>query len=75
MSTQDIPLIIYYPDYQFDKRSDRTLEYSAPRVAQYIEEHYIDMVKTGPAWLKVRRDLRPPSANVSSLENYPCPIH
>lgn len=73
MKEQDIPLIVYVPNYAFDNLPTRTLEASAPLVAKYIKANYRVLKRVGALNVLLRRDLMIES-RVIGLENYSCPV-
>ena len=73
MQQQDIPLIVYIPNYAFDNLPTRTLEVSAPWVAKYIKAKYRLLKEVGALNVLLRRDLVIEN-RVIGLENYSCPV-
>lgn len=73
MKKQDIPLIVYVPNYSFDNLPERRLEVVAPLVAKYIRANYRLLKSVGNSNVLLRRDLVV-EKRVIGLENYSCPV-
>lgn len=73
MKKQDIPLIVYVPNYSFDNLPERRLEVVAPLVARYIRANYRLLKSVGNSNVLLRRDLVV-EKRVIGLENYSCPV-
>jgi hypothetical protein len=69
MAAQDIPLLVYMPNYEFDGIPQRKLEVVAPQVAGYIQTHYTQIQTIGPASLLLRNDLKidQPAAKLADM--------
>ncbi len=73
MKQQDIPLIVYLPDFVFDNIPERKLEIVAPKVAAYIQGNYRVIKKEGRANLMLRSDLKI-EKQTNILDSFSCPI-
>jgi len=74
MSQQDIPLILYVPNFQSDNQEERKFEVVAPIVASYIDKNYAAIERTDDALLLLRRDLKIEKQS-GDLSDFSCPVH
>jgi hypothetical protein len=58
MSAEDIPLIVYLPNFEFDGIPQRKMEVFALRVSAYVQQNYVRIKQIGPASLLMRNDLK-----------------
>lgn len=70
---EDIPLIVYLPNFAYDGLPERTLEVVAPLVANYIQSNYVLLKEIGALHLLLRRDLTVTQQG-AVLDDYSCPI-
>ncbi len=73
MKDQDIPLIVYLPNFVFDNLPERELEVVAPRVVAYLQANYYVVKKEGRANLLLRHDLRI-ERQTDRLDDFSCPV-
>lgn len=73
MKEEDIPLVVYWPDFVFDNIPERKLEAVAPAVASYIQANYQVIKKVGPVDLMLRSDLKV-EKRAAALRDFSCPV-
>ncbi len=73
MQNEDIPLMVYLPNFAYDGLPERTLEVVAPLAASYIQSNYVLLKEIGALHLLLRHDLTVTQRG-AVLDHYSCPI-
>jgi hypothetical protein len=72
MARQDIPLIVYYPNFVYDNMPNRKFSAFAPNVLSYMESNYMNILPAGPVELMLRNDLNVDRQG-DTLSGFSCP--